>query len=309
MKLFVIITFSCLLTLQSSYAKLHLIDEISVVVNDDIVLNSDIKKLIKKDNTSSVKKYKNIPHSYTAYLVKNCILSQIESHISRKISQEDLILKIRDFYRKNKINVSSLKKNKNIIYVRFIDRMKIATVLERINTKAMHPYLNIIPKRIKILEKKIKSANINYISLSHFFFTYTKKLTRKKLKSEFHHIVKLVKKNNIKELKDKYNLAPSSMTSQNIWHCVKNPFSIRESILNSGKFSIFGPIFLQDGIHIIRINNISKSHNIESKKVDNLWRKRAYYIYINFKSFKEKNAWIKKKIEKSYIKILGNSLD
>lgn len=291
-----------------SFSKEENIDEVIAVVNEDIILKSDLDNffdIFKKNNKKLIKDNFNKKDLYIQYL--------------NKLITDKIILQ---YARKEKINFSNKYLDDEFDKIAFkygfsIDEFKKKLVLNKID---IEEYKNDILKRkiieqlfnrkilskIKISQEELSSylfrsnAQINqesYLNLSHIYIPLSFNLSNLDFKSIEKFVYKILNdaRNGISffDLKKKYSEF-FFLGYENVgWNKLKNlPKIFFHRLKYAKKKDIVGPIISDYGFHILKIKDIKYKKNFY--KIVKLKIKYIFISHSNIFSKKKNYEKIKK---------------
>lgn len=249
------------------------IDQIRAIVNDQVILNSDVNKLVslleKKGKNFQIPLKNNfLEDKITEKLIIDALILEESKKLNIIVTKEQVNNVIRDIALKKNISVNQLKHqieiNDNFSYQDYLENIKKLLKIKFVENYEVSKRVNISDNEVNFLFKKIikknkylKKINLSYIFLplsnkkSSIFFENYKQLVEdmvKKLKSgcNFNKLYEEYKKNNT-----------DFLAKKNFWtHLFHLKKKFSNSFNNIKKSQILGPFLRHNGFYILKINDI-----------------------------------------------------
>ncbi|QCI20293.1 peptidylprolyl isomerase [Buchnera aphidicola (Brachycaudus cardui)] len=252
------------------------IDNITAIINDQIILKSDINKILslfeKEDEHFKIPlKINFLKEKVIQKLILENLILQEASNMHIVVTKEQINTMIQKIALKKKISVDQLKNNilfnSHFTYKNYINNIKKLLTIKMIQDYELNKRINISEKEVnfvfkKLIEnnKQLKKINLSYILLpflkenSNFDINNKKKIAESiiiKLKKgyDFEKLYAECKKKNSLFLVKKMFW----MNFQDIQNSFSNAFNIIE------KGQILGPILGNKGLYIFKVNNINNN--------------------------------------------------
>nr|WP_255454562.1 peptidylprolyl isomerase [Pantoea sp. SoEX] len=281
------------------FAKTRLADSVAVVVNNDIILESEI------NNTNFIKYIKNLRISNINILRNKMVQDQIFEKIifqlgkqrGLNITDDKLDIIIKDMSIKNHINLNEFRKilsDKNIKYDTYRNQIRKQIIIAIISNKEVLKRVLVYPEEINRLSKQIvlHKFNENQINLSQIILTLPENPTEQQLHEKMtlakNLLSKIKKETDIRRLSKQY---PDLFKIENMgWNQIKMlPEIFSKVLLNSKKGDVVGPIQSGVGLHILKVNDINNDNNINFSEM----QIRFFSIKLNPTSMNHKTTLTK----------------
>ncbi|CUR53706.1 Chaperone SurA [Serratia symbiotica] len=295
------------------------IDKIAIIINDDIVLESDIKNLFKfikfnseQDNILLINN-NSLRYQLIENLINDSIQLQLAKKININISNIELDNIINNIALKNKITVNQLRNylfSYNINYDIYRSQIYKEIVINEIRNNMIRHKIIISSQEINELIKLLNTQNfINpEINISYILFTFPSKNTPyqvQKLEIQVKKIIdKLKNSSDFQKIAKLHSIHSSILKYENMgWNKLENILPIfAKYLINSKKDMIFGPIHSFVGFYILKVNDIRHINNI---KFVTEYHVRHIFLkvtkFMNDKKIQSKLENILKYIQKGYI--------
>ncbi|MFP3014415.1 MAG: peptidylprolyl isomerase SurA [Arsenophonus sp.] len=253
------------------------LDKVNTIVNDSIILQSDIENMLNIVRINSKNSEQQIPdenilrYQILERLIIDEIILQIAKKIQIKIPDQEIDLSIANIAEQNKLTVSQLQKQLIMNGINFQNyrndicrEMMIAEVRN-----------NEVRRRIRILMKEVDSlvSKLNYqaeqdinVNLSHILIPLMKNSTNKQSQSALDIANKIVSKlkhgDDFNKLSITYSSDSNAMNGGKIgWKKLEElPTIFFQKIQLAKKHDIIGPIRSTVGFHILKLNDIKKGN-------------------------------------------------
>ncbi|PPI87966.1 hypothetical protein CRV12_01990 [Candidatus Pantoea edessiphila] len=270
MKNWKILIFSSLLVSTNVLAINKLTDSIAVIVNNDIILESEIKEGIAK---LQFEKYNTNTESPDNNTLRNEIIQkkiiekivfQIGNQAGLNIDNDQLDKIIKNISAINHINMEEFYKylvSKHIKYNTYREQILKQIIISIISNKELLNRIIIYPQEIDRLSTQVLLNIINdsEINLSQIILPLPEKPTDKQLYEK-----KILAENIILKLKKGFNLNQLAKNKLSLfkienmgWNSIKKiPSIFANKLLKSEKGDIIGPIRSGIGFHILKVNDI-----------------------------------------------------
>ncbi|CAL4326203.1 Chaperone SurA [Buchnera aphidicola (Brachycaudus tragopogonis)] len=249
------------------------IDNISAVINDEIILNSDINKILilfKKEGVDSriPLKINFLREKVIQKLILDELILQEANRMNVIVTEEQINDMIKQIALKKNITIDELKNNilfhSNFTYKNYINNIEKILKIRMVQDYELNKRINISEKEINVVfnklvddNKKLKKINLSYILLpilkenSDILINNKKKIAESIIKKltkgyNFEKMYQECKKNNSLFLVKK-------MFWMNLQD-IKNVFSDFVEISEKGQ--ILGPFLSDKGFYIFKVNDI-----------------------------------------------------
>ncbi|QOI11279.1 peptidylprolyl isomerase [Blochmannia endosymbiont of Colobopsis nipponica] len=272
-KIILLHVISIILIINNVQATPMVTDKIIAIVNNNIILNSDINKTltIKKQNSHFKKELSEKQISkkdLIEQLIIEELIMQIAEKLNIKINNNDLDKIINEITIKQNIKTikqlyNYLPKYDNVSYDDYKSQIRKEIIVSELHHHEMQQRVNIFPHQINKLAKRISTTINNNIKiqLSHIVITIPKndKIPQIKQAESFaiKFATKMKKQVNIDELIKIYSNNKITIQHYKINGKLEElPTFITKNLLKIKTGNIIGPIINEDKFHILQINNI-----------------------------------------------------
>ncbi|WMY94796.1 MAG: peptidylprolyl isomerase SurA [Arsenophonus sp.] len=267
----IIITLLLCIIIPTSRA-IELVNQITAIVNDEAILESDINYVLNTININTNKKenkkeeIKRLRHEILENIILDKIISQIAKKMHIQISEEAIDMAIANFALQHGLTIDELQKKlamDNIDFESYRNNIHQKMMMNEVRNYEISKRIIILPQEVDSLSKKLdlpinQEGNIN---LSHIFIPIKQYKDQQQNLIAFNQVKKI-----IMQLKKgiSFEKIPLIYTNKKILkYSEKNSFKIKELpnvfyqyIQNAKKNDIIGPIRSNSGFHILKINNI-----------------------------------------------------
>lgn len=252
-------------------------DKVAAIVNNEIVLESDVQNMLKTVKMNARYAGHAIPNNLSLRnhvldrLIEKSIILQIASQMQINIPEELVNDAISNIAGQNGFTIDQMKtrlKEDGIEMEKYYDEIRKEMLIAEVCNHEVRRRISILPVEIESLAKKItkKSAYEANVNLSHILIPLPEHPTQVQLQQSHMLADKIMDelKKNIKF--EKFSIA-SSLDSKafkviNIgWSRLEElPTIFVEKLKNSKKYDIVGPIRSGVGYHILCINDINNEN-------------------------------------------------
>ncbi|MFT8229700.1 MAG: peptidylprolyl isomerase [Enterobacterales bacterium] len=299
--LFIIVILFMTVFTNITYAKKILLDRIVAIVNNSIILQSDIDIALKIYKLNYQLKYKFLPYNMFSQkeildsLILDTIILQISKNHNITVNNNKVNNALKKILTDNKITFNELNKNLSslkIKYKDYINKIKTELIINLIENYEMSKIIEIFPQDVNKLAHEIEVKNKNNIkfNLSKLFIPIPNNANNnqiKKLKDLSNYIIlkynEGINFNTLLSIFSKTNTKNNN--NQMHWYKLNNLPTIFIPYLESAKknhISIVGPIKSDIGLYILKINEI---------KNDSCITDTEYYIHNITKNISKKTTY------------------
>ncbi|WP_348666563.1 peptidylprolyl isomerase SurA [Arsenophonus symbiont of Ornithomya chloropus] len=271
-----LIIISLLYTISTTSTAMELMNQIKAIVNDEVVLESDIDHVLntikininkKEQKTEEIKKLRN-------QILENLILDNIILQIAKKmqiqISEEAIDTTIANVALQNGLKIDELQKKlamDNINFESYRNNIRQKMMINQVRNYEISKRIIILPQEVDSLSKQL-DLPINpegNIELSHIFIPIKNNTNHQEILIALDHVKKIIMKLKKGISFEKLALLYSTDT-QILKYSEKSSYKIKELpnifhqyIQNAKKNDIIGPIRSNFGFHILKIKNIENN--------------------------------------------------
>nr|WP_277870348.1 peptidylprolyl isomerase [Candidatus Pantoea edessiphila] len=287
------------------FAATKLEDKIAVIVNNDIILESEITSYIQRLKSEFYLEGEQFP-DYDALRnqiiqkkIVDTIIFQMAKQIGLMVTNDkiDMIIKKISTMHHTSMNqfFETLSRN-NIDYDSYRKQIKKQIIVSIISSKELINRIIVYPQEITRLANQVflNKFNEREINLSQVIVPLPENPNKHQLYEKENIarnlVIKLKRNNNIYELKKNI---PYSINIENMgWSKIKKiPSIFVKEIMNSKKGDIVGPIRSGIGFHILKINDLDSNNNITSNDM----QIKVFFKKLNSDTIKKKKFLIQLK--------------
>lgn len=270
--------FSMIFFTHSWFAASQQMNKISVIVNNNIILRSDIDTLLQsvklslKQSHQQISNENQLRNQVIESLIMHDIQLQMAQQIGITISERDLDNAIANIAYKNHITIDQLRKRlvaEGINYQTYRTQIRNAIQTSEVRNNEVKRRIKILPQEVESLAKQISDKTDEDIELniSHILISLpenTSEQKKDKAKKQAEKIVTEIKVNNksFATLALAYSSDPTAREGGKIgWgKLVDFPSLFSEQLKTANKGDIIGPICSGVGFHILKVNDIRNSN-------------------------------------------------
>ncbi|AEO07953.1 survival protein SurA precursor [Buchnera aphidicola str. Ua (Uroleucon ambrosiae)] len=284
MKLFIFVIFYIFTSIFSVSAKTYLVDNIVAIVNDQIILNSDVNRILsifkKKHNNikEPIFKHDFLKEKVIQKLITHSLMLQEANRMNIEITQEQINTIMKNIALKKHISMHDL--NKRIIlynkkhhhyYDDYIQNIKEFLKINIIENYELHKRIQISEKEVNIILKKLIESNnkLKKINLSYILLPISKEYSNKKIND-----IKTIAKNIKDKIQKGYDFGkslidfknnPTVLVKKMFWMSLFDIHNqISQTLKITKKGEILGPFLGAKGFYILKIHEI---HNNQENLV------------------------------------------
>ncbi|PPI88640.1 hypothetical protein CRV09_01930 [Candidatus Pantoea edessiphila] len=298
MKKLIMLLIGLLININLALASTKLNDKIAVIVNNDIILESEINNYVKalkvaQYNTDiNLLNDEKLRDQAVQKKIIEKILFQLGEQIGLNITNEKLDVIIKKISDMNNIDINQFRKqltNKGISYQTYREQIIAQIIISIIRSKELINKIVIYPQEINRLAKQVILDKLNESKVKFSQITLplsenpSKQQLYKKKKLAENIIIKLKKGQNLNTLRKKYLLKIKNID----WTKIKNtPSVFNKLIINSKKGDILGPIHSGIGFNILKINEFLIHDNNQNTKFSKMKLRffplKSYYKKVDY---------------------------
>ncbi len=272
----IIILFGSLIYVNTTFAIPSEIDKVAVIVNDSIILESDIKDLIESMNlhlrhdVRSISDNNLLRDQSIERLISDRIQTQMIQKTGVSVSDSDLDSAIANIAAQNKMNTNQLRNylsyeglNYNTYRSQIRKEMLIAAALNN----EVRRRVTILPEEVEVLSKIMRAQNDSdiEINISHILLPLSENPSREQLET-----AELLVKKLIGELHNGADFRTLAIAHTRDFKSIQSwttgwyksqeiPKFFSNYLINDKKNYIVGPIRSRFGFHILKVNDIRKT--------------------------------------------------
>lgn len=318
-----LITIFFLLISINVVAKPQPIDKIIAIVNEDIILKSELDKILNSiknnlvinKNIEILKNIKILNKKILEQLIVNKILFQTIQKDGIYVTKQEIDNIINNIALRNNLNIQDFQKNlvnHGVNIEQYKNKIYQELIIQKICNKEIAEQIIIFPQEINSFVKRLnlKLSPNSSINLSHILIKIPQNLKEQEKKLtivKINKIIKFLRKN--RKNYSQFKKISNYLNQQNInfkqigWKTLKKlSKKSMKYVQNAKKGEIIGPIRSKFGFHILKVNDIKycKPSYFETKV-------KIRYILIKTSPMVNKEQSYEK-INKIYKKIINKKL-
>lgn len=249
------------------------LDKVAVIVNNGVILESEIANMMHTVKFSASKARQQLPDDktlraqITERLITDSIMLQIAQNQGMTIPDEQLNLAIADIARQNRISVAQLRKyieSDGISFNTYREQFRKDMLLGEVRNNEVRRRVNILPQEVEMLAKQMADhqANQKEFNLSHILIALPENPSQKqaeKVEKLANSLVEQLNKGaNFGKLAVAYSADGQALNGGAMgWGKQEElPGPFAKAIEGAEKGTIAGPIRSSVGFHILKVNDI-----------------------------------------------------
>ncbi|WP_157990604.1 peptidylprolyl isomerase SurA [Candidatus Erwinia haradaeae] len=254
------------------------LDRITAIVNQNIILDSDVGSVIRSIKIQAQKSGKNLPHVNILYsqvlekLIMDAILLQKAEESGIYVNDEQLEEAILNIAKNNQLNITQLRSyvvEQGLNYVAYREQVRQDMIIGAFINNEVRHRLIIPPQEVDSLATQIslqKRSQVNF-NLTSVFLPLPVHLTQEQLTNQKKIIQQLIQSiNNGLDLNKidifKFNTLHPIQKIDMGWKKMQElPSLFSKSLAFSHKGDIIGPINSSTGCYILKVNDIRGDDN------------------------------------------------
>ncbi|VFP88798.1 peptidylprolyl isomerase SurA [Candidatus Erwinia haradaeae] len=280
-----VLIFGAGLISSTVFSSPQVVDQIVAVVNNSVVLKSDVDSMIQFFNNEAIKTGKKLPENNVLYhhvleqLIINNILLQKAKQLGFHINDSKIDDTIYKIAKQQKMNVSQFIRSlsdSGINYNAYYERIRNNLMVLDLRANEVRRRFSILPQEINSLASYLELQNNSkaVFKLSHILFPLSEHLTQKEALSRESIVSQLVKRlkngSHLDQLITAYSSDMLSLTEEDMgWRTIKElPSLFSTFLIKAHKGDVIGPIKSGIGWHVLKVNDIhGNQQRILSKEV------------------------------------------
>ncbi|MFP3019162.1 MAG: peptidylprolyl isomerase SurA [Arsenophonus sp.] len=254
------------------------LDKISVIVNDGVILQSDINhmldimKINARNTEQQLPNENRLRHQILEKLIIEKIILQLAKKMQIQIPDKEIDLSISNFAAQNGLTIDQLQERLSTDGINLLNYRKNVykeMMILKVRNNEVRQRITISPKEVDSLATKlnsqaIRNANVN---LSQILIPLQKNPTNEQIKSAMNKVnivmMKLKQSVDFRKLSTIYSIDINALKGGQLgWSKIEElPVLFAQRIQNAKKGDIIGPIRSSIGFHIFKLNDV-KNNNI-----------------------------------------------
>ncbi|MGK2946705.1 MAG: peptidylprolyl isomerase SurA [Candidatus Malihini olakiniferum] len=261
------------LSVNAAVAAPQVIDKVAAVVDNSVVLESDISTLVQSVKINAQKIGQQLPdehklrHQILDRLIMDNIILQMAKKMNIQISDVQLDQAISNIVAQNRMTFDQLKSHlasENLTYSVYCNQIRKEMTIAEVRNNEVRRRITILPQEVDAFAKQIakQTSEETELNLSHILIPLAENATQQKVDDAKNLANSLVKQ--LKGGADFAKLATAnSADSQALeggqigWGKLQEiPSLFAERLTQAQKDQVVGPIHSGVGFHILRVNDI-----------------------------------------------------
>jgi len=271
-------------TISLSHAEEKLLDRVSVIVNDGVVLESEIVSLVKSIKDQAEQKNQSLPSDnalriqVTEKLINDTLIMQIGERMGIQVSDAELDQTMSNMAKENKMTLEQLRQSvvsEGSSYEKYRESIRTELISGQVSRGSVRRRIYISPQEVNNLLSSMKEQTINDVdyNLGHILIEFPVDANAEKMavqKGKADKIISLLNSGS-----DFTKIAMSSSGASNAltggdlgWKNINEmPTLFSELVEGKSKGDVFGPIRTGLGLSIVKILDIRGRQTVEIEEV------------------------------------------
>ncbi|OBT16772.1 peptidylprolyl isomerase SurA [Vibrio sp. UCD-FRSSP16_10] len=246
------------------------LDRVVVIVNDGVILQSDIDgatktlKLHTQENNQALPEASVLKEQVIDKLIMDKLQSQEAKRIGVRIDDNRLDQAIKSIAEKNKQSQAQLMasvKAQGLSYTEFREQIRTEVAISEARNALVRRRINILPAEVETLAGMLaqeSNKNVNY-NISHIQLRFNDEQSKAEIEDKANQLVERLKNGDkFDDLAIAYSKGPKALDGGE-WgwmHKEEMPTIFADQITTQGKDAIIGPFRSGVGFHILKINDV-----------------------------------------------------
>ncbi|CAE6879363.1 Chaperone involved in the correct folding and assembly of outer membrane proteins. Recognizes specific patterns of aromatic residues and the orientation of their side chains [Vibrio sp. B1REV9] len=281
MKIWKSIIFTTLLSCGAVAAPVEL-DKVAVIVNDGVILQSDINTAMKTLQANARQSGQNIPSAsvlkdqVVEKLIIDTLQGQEAERIGVRIDDNRLNQAIAEIARNNNQTVEQLSASvqaEGLSYSEFREQIRKELAASEARNALVRRRINILPAEVDSLAEQLSqqtNATVQY-KVGHIQLRFTDDKDKSEVEAEANELVKKLKDGaNFSEMAYTYSKGPKALQGGD-WGWMRKeemPTIFADQIKMQNKGSIIGPFRSGVGFHILKIEDVKGLETVAVTEVN-----------------------------------------
>jgi peptidyl-prolyl cis-trans isomerase SurA len=284
LKVITLSTLFVLSTMSLSHAEEKLLDRVSVIVNDGVVLESEIVSLVKSIKDQAEQNNQSLPSDnalriqVTEKLINDTLIMQIGERMGIQVSDAELDQTMSNMAKENKMTLEQLRQsvvNKGSSYEKYRESIRTELISGQVSRGSVRRRIYISPQEVNNLLSSMKEQTLNDVdyNLGHILIEFPAVANAEEMvvqKDKADKIISLLNSGS-----DFTKIAMSSSGASNAltggdlgWKNINEmPTLFSELVEGKSKGDVFGPIRTGLGLSIVKILDIRGRQIVEIEEV------------------------------------------
>jgi len=261
------------MTASTAFAAPQVVDKVAAVVNNGVVLESDVDGMMRSVKSQSQQAGQQLPddktlrHQIIERLVMDNILLQMAKQAGIQIQDDQLDQAIANIAAQNKMSVDQLRSRlayDGMNYATYREQIRKEMTIAEVRNNEVRRRVTILPQEVDSLATQVASQNnaSTELNLSHILLPLPENPTQQQVDDQEKLAKQLVSEAkggaDFGKLAITYSADPQALKGGNMgWGRIQElPSLFAQSLVVAKKGDIIGPIRSGVGFHILKVNDI-----------------------------------------------------
>lgn len=281
----IVLALSLLGTVNASQAEIKALDRVSIVVNDGVVLKSEIDTLVNRVKQRSIANNQELPNDRilktqaTERLIDNLLKKQMAQRMSMKIGDTQLDQTINNIAKEQKISVAQLKEQlakEGIDFSSYRESMRDDILLGQVERIAVRRRINIADQEVDNLFAQLaqQGESNTQFQLGHILVSHNGDETTDGLKNTRERADKVIELLNsgsdFKRIAITSSAGPKALEGGDWGYMNINemPTLFTDAVRGKKNGDVIGPFKSANGYHIIKILDVKGQQKVDVNEVN-----------------------------------------
>lgn len=261
------------LTASSAFAAPQVVDKVAAVVNNGVVLESDVDGMMRSVKSQAQQAGQQLPddktlrHQIVERLVMDNILLQMAKQAGIQIQDDQLDQAIANIAAQNKMSLDQLRSRlayDGMNYATYREQIRKEMTIAEVRNNEVRRRVTILPQEVDSLATQVSSQNnaSTELNLSHILLPLPENPTQQQVDEQENLAKQLVGEAkggaDFGKLAITYSADPQALKGGNMgWGRIQElPSLFAQSLVVAKKGDIIGPIRSGVGFHILKVNDV-----------------------------------------------------
>lgn len=281
----IVLAVSLLTSSYASQAEVRALDRVSIVVNDGVILKSEIESLVNRVKQRSLANNQELPNDRvlktqaTERLIDNLLKKQMADRMSMRIGDTQVDQTIANIAQEQKITLNQLKEQLSSEGINFIDyreSMRDDILLGQVERVAVRRRVNIAEQEIENLATQIAQQGQSSVQfqLGHILISHNGDESTQGLKSARERADKVIELLNdgsdFKRIAITSSGGPKALEGGDWGYMNINemPTLFTDAIKGKVKGDVVGPFKSGNGYHIVKVLDVKGQQQVDVNEVN-----------------------------------------
>ncbi|BAO00462.1 SurA protein [Candidatus Pantoea carbekii] len=259
-----------MITANAAFAVPHVIDKIVAVVNNEVLLKSEVdsifNNMVSKANDIGYKlpNDKILRHQILEHQIMDNIILQLGKTIGIQVNDKQLeqVIALQNHITHNQLR--KLLASEGISYTTYRKQLRKEILITAIRNNEVRRHIVILPEEVDTISKQISLQNIQHlqINISQILLPLPENAIAKQVNDQeklAKELIKKIKKGiDFNTLAISYSIAPEALQDGSMgWNTIEElPTIFEQALRTAKKGDIIGPIHSGVGFHILKVNGL-----------------------------------------------------